>query len=61
MALERLLRELTALRSGVPLIFEIGFDQADWAKKLASSSTFALREIRPDYAGIHRVVVLRRR
>ncbi|MEE8277312.1 MAG: peptide chain release factor N(5)-glutamine methyltransferase, partial [Thermoanaerobaculia bacterium] len=59
--LDRLLRELAALRSGAPLILEIGFDQADWLRQRADASVFELQEVRSDYSGLPRVVVLRRR
>jgi hypothetical protein len=43
------------------LVVEIGFGQSDKVQSLASGSRFELATIRPDYAGIPRVAILRRR
>ena len=58
--LDRLLGHLATLRSGVFVVLEIGFDQADWMRRRLAESPFAVQEFRLDYASIPRVVVLRR-
>ncbi len=50
--IERLLEESAAMRPGVTLLMEIGYDQGDW---LAGRC-----EIRRDYAGLPRLAILRR-
>ncbi len=57
----RLLAELTGLRSGAALLFEIGAGQAPAVERLVAASDFRLLETRRDYAGIPRVVATRRR
>lgn len=59
--LARLLHELYALRPGTPVLLEIGVGQADATRDLANSHSFHVHQIRPDYAGIPRVVMLRRK
>ena len=49
------------LRSGVRLIVEIGYGQLEIARRHAESSALLLEEARPDYSGIPRVLILRRR
>lgn len=58
--LARLLDELRALRPGTPVLLEIGADQAESTRQLATERAFQVDRIRPDYAGIPRIVVLRR-
>jgi release factor glutamine methyltransferase len=57
----RLTEELSGLRSGRYVIFEIGADQADQVSTLLSRSDLELVEIRPDLARRPRVAVARRR
>lgn len=57
----RLAKEMSGLRSGRYLIFEIGADQTDEVSALLSTSDFELLEIRPDLAHRPRVAVARRR
>lgn len=59
--LERLFTLCAGLRSGVRLIVEIGYGQLDVARRHAEASALLLEEARPDYSGIPRVLVLRRR
>lgn len=59
--LTRLVAELSPLTPGTPVLFEIGYGQADRVRELAAKSAFRLREIVPDYAGIPRIAVLQRR
>lgn len=49
------------LRPGVALIVEIGSGQLDAARRHAEASGLELAEVRQDYAGIPRTLVLRRR
>lgn len=58
--LARLLEHLRSLRPGTPVLLEIGAGQADATRELATSRSFHVERIRPDYAGIPRVVILRR-
>lgn len=59
--IRRLLAEARALRPGAILAFEIGAGQGAAVTALVQSSAgLELLEIRPDYAGIPRVVVLKR-
>lgn len=51
----------TGLRSGIRLIVEIGYGQLDVARRHAEASALLLEEARPDYSGIPRVLILRRR
>lgn len=55
--IDRMLRELRAAPSGVPVLLEVGAGQAE---ALEDTARFELRETIADYAGIPRVVVLRR-
>jgi release factor glutamine methyltransferase len=57
----RLTAEMSGLRSGRHLIFEIGADQADDVAGLLSTSDFELLEIRLDLARRPRIAVARRR
>ena len=59
--LERLFGLCTGLRSGVRLLVEIGHGQLDTARRHAEASDLLFDEAVPDYAGIPRVVILRRR
>lgn len=59
--LERVLDELQPVKTGTHLVVEIGLGQSDKVQSLASGSRFDLMTIRPDYAGIPRVAILRRR
>lgn len=59
--LARLFALCAELRSGVRLIVEIGDGQLDAARCHAEGSGLLLEEARPDYSGIPRVLVLRRR
>jgi release factor glutamine methyltransferase len=59
--LARLFGECARLRPGVSLVAEIGFGQLAAACRHAAASTLELVEVRRDYAGVPRVLVLRRR
>jgi release factor glutamine methyltransferase len=59
--LARLFARCTALRPGVSLVVEIGYGQLDIARRHAEDSGLEVLRVRADYAGIPRVVVLRRR
>jgi release factor glutamine methyltransferase len=59
--LARLFALSTGLRSGVALAVEIGRGQLDVARQHAEGSGLDLAGVREDYAGIPRVLVLRRR
>jgi release factor glutamine methyltransferase len=59
--LARLFALCAGLRSGVRLIVEIGYGQLEIARRHAEGSVLLLEEARPDYSGIPRVLVLRRR
>lgn len=59
--IRRLMDELGALRPGTHLLIEIGKTQDLLLKECAESSGFDIRALRPDYAGIPRVVHLTRR
>lgn len=59
---ERLLDDARALRPGVHLLVEIGYDQSGWLRSAASSRReVELVEIIHDYGGIPRTAVIRRR
>ena len=58
---ERLADELAGLAPGTVAAFEIGAGAAAAVRRLLRGSALALLEIRPDLAGIPRVVVTRRR
>lgn len=57
----RLLSELEGLRPGSWLVLEIGAEQQEPLRSLASGSAFNLHEIRHDYAGRPRTALLQRR
>jgi release factor glutamine methyltransferase len=59
--IRRMLTDLARLDSGTPLCFEIGSGQAPSLARAISSSPFKLLEIKPDLAGIPRIVFARRR
>jgi release factor glutamine methyltransferase len=59
--LARLFTLCAGLRSGVRLIVEIGYGQLEIARRHADGSALLLEEARPDYSGIPRVLILRRR
>jgi release factor glutamine methyltransferase len=59
--LHRLLHASAGLRPHVPVLWEIGYDQADWLAQAARESPLVLQAIHPDYAGHPRVAQLRRR
>jgi len=58
--LERLFGECAGLRSGVALAVEIGRGQLDAVRRHAGASGLEVAEVRVDYTGIPRTVVLRR-
>lgn len=59
----RVLRDLLALsnrlRTGTPILFEIGHDQADQVYELADQGGAKIEGIVADYAGIRRIVIAR--
>jgi len=59
--LARLFDLCAGLRAGVRLIVEIGDGQLAIAQRHAEASALLLEEARPDYSGIPRVLILRRR
>ncbi|MEO6195545.1 MAG: peptide chain release factor N(5)-glutamine methyltransferase [Thermoanaerobaculia bacterium] len=59
--LARLFARCTGLRSGIPLAVEIGRGQLDAVRRHAAASGLDIAEVREDYAGIPRTVLLRRR
>jgi release factor glutamine methyltransferase len=58
--LARLFRECARLRQGVPLVVEIGSGQLDAASRHAAAAALEIVAVRRDYAGVPRVLVLRR-
>ncbi len=58
--LARLIREAAGLRPGVPLVIEIGCGQLDAATRHAAAAGLEVVAMRRDYAGVPRVLVLRR-
>ena len=56
----RLLAQLRRLRPGARAVLEIGVGQAGVLADLAGATGFKVVEVRDDYAGIPRVIVLRR-
>ena len=58
--LARLFAQCAALRSGIPLAVEIGRGQLDAVRRHAAASGLDIAEVREDYAGIPRTVLLRR-
>jgi release factor glutamine methyltransferase len=59
--LARLFSQCAGLRSGIPLAVEIGRGQLDAVRRHAGSAGLDVAEVREDYAGIQRTVLLRRR
>jgi release factor glutamine methyltransferase len=59
--LARLFSQCAGLRAGIPLAVEIGRGQLDAVRRHAGDSGLDVAEIREDYAGIPRTVLLRRR
>lgn len=59
--LARLFSECADLRSGVMLLVEIGYGQLDAARRHAEASGLDVTGVTPDYAGIPRILSLRRR
>jgi release factor glutamine methyltransferase len=59
--LARLFSECADLRSGVMLLVEIGYGQLDAARRHAEASGLDVAGVTPDYAGIPRILSLRRR
>lgn len=59
--LARLFSECADLRSGVMLLVEIGYGQLDAARRHAEASGLELTGVTSDYAGIPRILSLRRR
>lgn len=59
--IEELLDAGALLRPGVPLLLEIGAGQSEEIRRRLPSTSLALEEVKRDYAGIDRIVVLRRR
>jgi release factor glutamine methyltransferase len=57
----RLFDEGVAMRQGAHLVVEIGSGQLAPARRLAAASALELTAVHDDYAGIPRVLVLRRR
>jgi len=60
LVLNRLVRQMRSLRRGARVLFEIGRGQAPDVEARVSASELDLVEIQPDYAGIPRIVSLRR-
>jgi release factor glutamine methyltransferase len=58
--LARLLGQCGSLRQGAFVVVEIGFGQLDKACRHAAAAGLELAEVRRDYAGVPRVLVLRR-
>jgi release factor glutamine methyltransferase len=58
--LARLFGECARLRREVPLVVEIGFGQLDAASRHAAAAGLEIAAVHPDYAGVPRVLVLRR-
>ncbi|MBV8201819.1 MAG: peptide chain release factor N(5)-glutamine methyltransferase [Acidobacteria bacterium] len=58
--LARLFGECARLRPGAPLVAEIGFGQLDAACRHAAAAGLAIAAVHHDYAGVPRVLVLRR-
>jgi release factor glutamine methyltransferase len=58
--LARLFGAASGLRPGVPLVVEIGFGQFDLARRHAAAAGLELAGVRRDYAGIPRVLTLKR-
>lgn len=56
----RLLEGLEALRSGTPVMIELGLGQADRLAAIVQGRGFELVEVVPDYAGIARIALLHR-
>ena len=59
--IERLVAELGALAAGTVVAFEIGAGRDEAVIDLLESSPLELIAVRPDYAGIPRIVVTKRR
>ncbi|HKI86193.1 MAG TPA: peptide chain release factor N(5)-glutamine methyltransferase [Thermoanaerobaculia bacterium] len=59
--IEDLLDAAALLRPGVPLLLEIGAGQSEEIRRRLPGAPLALEEVKRDYAGIDRIVVLRRR
>jgi release factor glutamine methyltransferase len=57
----RLFKEAGGLRPGIRLLVEIGYRQLDAVRRHAAASGFQVPDVRLDYAGIPRVVILERR
>lgn len=58
---ERLFRQLQALRPQTRVVVEIGADQASSVQKIGERHGLSFEELRTDYAGRDRIVVLTRR
>jgi release factor glutamine methyltransferase len=58
--LARLFGAASGLRPGVPVVVEIGFGQFDAARRHAAAAGLELAAVRRDYAGIPRVLTLKR-
>jgi release factor glutamine methyltransferase len=59
--LARLFSQCSGLRNGIPLAVEIGRGQLDAVRRHAGDSGLDVAEVREDYAGIPRTVLLRHR
>lgn len=59
-AIERLLTAARDLRPGIPILLEIGYDQADFVAEEARRQGLGSVEISNDYAGLPRNALLRR-
>jgi release factor glutamine methyltransferase len=58
--LARIIRQCQALRADTPLVLEIGAGQLEPVTQVLHQAEFGLLRIEPDYAGIPRVLVVRR-
>jgi len=58
---ERVLTTASNLRSGVPLLIEVGAGQSKQLQRRLPNASLAIEETKRDYAGIERIVVLKRR
>lgn len=59
--IERVLAIGSDLRPGVPLVIEVGVGQSMELRDQLPSATLLVEEVKRDYAGIERIVVLKRR
>lgn len=59
-AIQRLLTAARGLRPGIPILLEIGYDQADFVAEEARRQGLGRVEVSSDYAGLPRNALLRR-